>query len=77
MSVGVTSLADDKENHINRTFFGMCITSMVWCMGYAFMYMAHSDMYAYIFRAIALLGVFVCCFFIIRPSTFRFSSECP
>ncbi|MBR0149339.1 MAG: PAS domain-containing protein [Lachnospiraceae bacterium] len=64
MSVGATSLADDKENHINRIFFGMCITSMVWCMGYAFMYMAHSDMYAYIFRAIALLGVFVCCFFI-------------
>ena len=64
MSVGVTSLADDKRNPINRTFFGMCVTSMVWCMGYAFMYMAHSDMYAYIFRAMALLGVFVCCFFI-------------
>ncbi len=65
MSVGVIALSDnDKKNSINRTFFGMCLTATIWCVGYAFMYVAQSDIAAYIFRAMALLGVFVCCFLI-------------
>ena len=62
ISVGMLAIADgNRDILVNRLFFIVCFTSMVWCIGYALMGIAPGELASYVLRAVALFGVFSCC----------------
>ena len=67
ISVGMLSRREDTRSlYVNKLFFNVCVSSALWCIGYALMAIAPQEGSAYLLRAVALFGVFSCCASIVR-----------
>lgn len=76
MCMGFTAFAfgrmayiENRKSQSGKLMFGVCICVFFWNFGYAWMSLCHSDEFAYIPRAIALLSVFVYMIFILQYVT--------
>lgn len=67
ISFGVSALAEkDFIKGINKNFFLVGLGGGIWCMGYGFMGIIYYPFWAYLMRAIALMGVYVTVIFILQ-----------
>ncbi len=62
MARGVMSLEGNiGRGSTGRLFFTICLAGSLWCIGFGLMGIADTNVGAYIFRGVALLGIYTCC----------------
>jgi len=67
ISMGVIALAEkDFIKGINKNFFLIGLGGCIWCLGYGFMGISYISFWAYLLRAIALIGVYMTVIFILN-----------